>query len=306
VQGPALMLTAIVVFTLLDANSKLLAGGYGVGQVVFMRFAVLVPLFFLLRAAWPGLGGPLTSARPGLHALRAVMMMISAAGFFLAFRHLPLAEGYLMFFTSPFLTMALAALVLGEKVPARAWFWCAVGFGGVLVAMAPKLGGSGTAADLEGYLWLALAVCSYSVTQTVNRSLRGENGLAALVVWPGLLGLVVFGPLAAWTWQSSPIGDLARLGLNGVLAGAGAVLAAAAYRYADAARLGPYSFVALPSSVALDWLVWHHAPAAATLAGGVIVVFACVMSERARRTHREVAAPLDPARTSRVRVYNKN
>lgn len=285
-RGPALMLTAIVVFTLLDANSKLLSGSYGVGQVIFMRFAVLVPLFLLLRAARPGLGGPLRTARPGLHALRAVMMMISASGFFLAFRHLPLAEGYLLFFTTPFLTMAMAALALKERVPGGAWAWCAVGFGGVLVAMAPKLGGGTAAGELEGYLCLVVSVMSYSVTQTVNRSLRTENGLAALVVWPGLLGLLLFGPLAAWSWQPTPIVDHLRLWLNGILAGSAVVLSAAAYRHADAARLGPYAFAALPASIMLDWLLWDHAPAVATLAGGAIVVLACIMSERTRRLPR--------------------
>ena len=77
-------------------------------------------------------------------------MMISAASFFLAFRQLPLAEGYLVFFTAPFLTLALSALVLREAVPRAAWVWCLVGFGGVLLAVAPKLGGGG--GPLAGYL----------------------------------------------------------------------------------------------------------------------------------------------------------
>jgi drug/metabolite transporter (DMT)-like permease len=290
VKGPALLLAAITLFSLLDANSKLLSGQYGVGQVVVMRSVVLVPAFLLARALRPGFGGPLRSAAPRLQALRTVMMMLSASGFFLAFRQLPLADGYLVFFTAPLLTLGLSALALRERVPRAAWIWCLLGFAGVLLAVAPRLGAD--AGPLAGYLAVFAGTVAYSITQTINRRLRDEPGLVGVVLWPGLVGLAVFGPLAARDWVAAPWPDLARLGLNGVMAGSATVLAAAAYRHADAARLGPYGFVALPVSVALDYGVWDLRPDPATLLGGAVVVFACLMSERARRA----GAPPVPAR----------
>nr|WP_207191555.1 DMT family transporter [Paracraurococcus ruber] len=287
-------LAGIVLFSLLDANSKGLSGQYSVGQVIFLRYAVLVPLFLLARMAQPGFGGPLPTSRPGLHAIRVAAMMVSAASFFLGFRHLPLAEGYLVFFTAPFLTMAFAALLLKEAVPRAAWVWCLAGFGGVLLSVAPKLGGG---APLAGYAAVLVGTLAFAVTQTVNRRLRGEPGLVGVILWPGLVGLLVFGPLAWRDWVPAPPLDLARLGLNGLLAGGAVVLTAAAYRHADAARLGPYGFAALPVSVALDLAFWGRWPDAATIAGGVVVVFACVMSERARRPAPigTAAAPLRAA-----------
>lgn len=283
-KGPALALAGIVLFSLLDANSKLLSGQYGVGQVVFMRYAVLVSAFLLARAIRPGFGGPLRTSRPGLHAIRITAMMVSAASFFLAFRRLPLAEGYLVFFTAPFLTLALSALLLREAVPRAAWFWCLVGFGGVLLAVAPKLGGGG--GPLSGYLAVSIGTAAFAVTQTVNRRLRSEPGLVGVVLWPGLVGLLVFGPLALRDWVPAPPMDLVRLGVNGLIAGGAVVLTAAAYRHADAARLGPYGFAALPISVALDLGIWGTPPHMEMLAGGAVVVFACIMSERARRPAR--------------------
>ena len=280
-KGPALLLAGIVLFSLLDANSKLLSGQYGVGQVIFLRFAVLVPAFLAARTIRPGFGGPLGTRHPGLHVVRIAAMMISASSFFLAFRQLPLAEGYLVFFTAPLITLALSALVLREAVPRAAWFWCLAGFGGVLLAVAPKLGGG--AGPLAGYVAVFVGTIAFAVSQTVNRRLRDEPGLVGVVLWPGLVGLLVFGPMAAVHWVPAPPLDLARLGLNGLIAGSAVVLTAAAYRHADAARLGPYGFVALPASVALDLGLWGVAPDLATLLGGAVVVFACVMSERARR-----------------------
>lgn len=283
-----MLLLGIVLFTLLDANSKLLSGQYGVGQVIFLRFATLLPAILLARALRPGFGGPIATARPGLHALRAASMMVSAASFFLAFQRLPLAEGYLVFFTAPLLTMALAALVLREAVPRAAWGWCGLGFGGVLLAVAPKLGAGGS---LAGYLAVLVGTCGYSVNQTLNRQLRGEPGFAAVLVWPSLLGLAVYGPLAAATWVPAAPADLARLVLNGLLAGGAVLCTATAFRHANAARLGPYGFAALPVSVAFDFGIWGVAPDPATLGGGAVVVAACLMSERARRRAGVRAAP---------------
>jgi drug/metabolite transporter (DMT)-like permease len=206
-------------------------------------------------------------------------MMISAAGFFIAFRQLPLAEGYLVFFTAPFLTLAMAALMLRETVPRIAWLWCAVGFGGVLLAVAPKLGGGG---PLGGYLAVFIGTVGFAVNQTVNRRLRGEAGIAGIMLWPSLLGLLVYGPLAMQDWVTPPPLHLAALLLNGLLAGGAVICTAEAFRHADAARLGPYGFAALPVSVGLDLVIWGLWPDLAMLAGGVVVVFACLMSERAR------------------------
>lgn len=280
-RGPALLLAGVALFGLLDANGKLLSGGYPLGQVIAVRYAVLLALLLAARAVWRGAGGRVATARPGLHLLRACSMMASAALFFLAFRRLPLAEGYLVFFTGPFMTLALSALVLRERVPPAAWGWCALGFGGVAVAVLPRLGAGG--GEALGYLAVLAGTFAFSVTQTVNRGLRDEAGAARILFWPSLLGLLLYGPLAARDWVEPPPLDLAMLAANGVLAGAAVAATAAAFRHADAARLGPWGFAALPVSFLLDLLIWGHRPDPAMLAGAAVVVLACAMSERAAR-----------------------
>lgn len=278
-RGPALLLAGIALFTLLDANTKLLSGSYGVGQTILLRHVGILALLLLARAAWPGVGGRLVTRRPWLHLARALCMVVSAGSFFLGFQDLPLAEGYLVFFTAPLFTLALAAVVLRERVPRAAWLWCAVGFAGVLLSVAPKLGAGAAPA---AYLWVLLGTFSFALTQTINRSLRNEAGFALILFWPSVIGLVAYAPFAAVDWVAPPPVEAARLLLNGLFAGAAAVLTAIAYRYADAARLGPYGYAALPISMLLDRLVWGVDPDVWTLAGGVVVVVACLMSERAR------------------------
>jgi drug/metabolite transporter (DMT)-like permease len=275
------MLGALGLFALLDANSKLLSGSYQVPQVVLIRHLAMLLLLFTARGIRPGLGGPLGTAHPGLHLLRATAMLGSALGFFLALREIPMAEGYLVYFTAPFMTMALAAALLGEGPPRAAWIWSAVGFLGVLVAMAPGLqaGGSSTA-----YGFALLGTASYAVVLTINRQLRNESGVARLILWSALPGGLVLMPFAWTNWlPPASASDWVALCANGVLAGAATICLALAFRHASAARLAPLEFSALLWAVALDIAIWGHWPSAATLAGAAIVVGACIMSQRVAR-----------------------
>lgn len=276
-RGPALMLAGIGLFGLLDANTKGLSATYPVWQVLLMRYAVILAGVLVARTLVPGWGGPVSTLRPRAHALRATAMVVSGISFFMAFRELPLAEGYLVSFTAPFLTLGLAAIALRERPPRAVWGWSVVGFGGVLLSVAPNLSMSGA---LQGYAFALLGALSYAVTFTVNRQLRHEGGVARVLLWPSLLGIIVLaGPgLAAWV-PPEPL-DLARMALNGLLVGGSTACFAAASRHADASRLAPLQYTSLIWGLVFDLLIWGAWPHTVTLAGGAIVIMACLMSGR--------------------------
>ncbi|MCI0752466.1 DMT family transporter [Teichococcus vastitatis] len=278
--GPAAMLAALGLFAALDANSKLLSGAYPVAQVVLIRQVVILGLLGAARLLRDGAGGELGTRHPGLHLLRALAMLGSAFGFFQALREIPLAEGYLVYFTAPFMTLGLAALVLGERLPRTVWLWSGVGFLGVLVAMAPGLRAGGS---LLAYGYALLGTVSYALVLTVNRGLRHEAGIARLVLWSALPGGLVLLPFAASDWVPPQGWDWLALGINGIFAGAATICLAVAFRHSSAARLAPLEFSALLWAVLADLLIWQALPTPATLAGGAIVVLACVMSQRAQR-----------------------
>ena len=279
-KGPLLLMAGIGLFGILDANSKLLAGDFPAAQAVFLRHAVLLMLLFGLRAAigWPG--GPLRTMHPKLHGIRAVSMLTAGLSFYVAVRYLSLADAYLVFFTAPFMTLVLAGVFLKEHVPRVAWMWSGVGFGGVLIALAPELGQGGS---LLGFFCALLGTIAYAVNITINRGLRGEPGIARLVLWPSLLGVIATGPFTAIHWVEPSAVEWVQLILNGVLAGSATIMLALAFRHATPARLAPFEFIALPLSVTLDFLVFSNAPGLPVLLGGAVVVLACVMSERAVR-----------------------
>lgn len=279
-RGPLLLIGALGVFAVLDANSKLLAGSYHVSQVLALRYAVLLALLFLLRAARPGFAGPLRSRRPLLQVARAACMVGSGSGFFLALRTLPLAEGYLVYFTAPFLLLALFRVLLREPVPRSAWLWCTVGFGGVLLALWPGLAGGGS---WVAYAWALFGTLAHALALVLNRVLRDEPGMARLILWSSAPALAALAPWAATEWVHPAGWDWLALAANGILAGAATIALASAFRHASAGQLAPLEFTALVWAVLADVAVWGLWPSAWTWAGAVVVVFAGVMAQRRAR-----------------------
>jgi drug/metabolite transporter (DMT)-like permease len=279
-RGPLLIMAGIGLFGLLDGNSKLLSGNFSSAQTIFLRNAVLLVLLFAARAMVHEAGGPLSTRHLRLHLIRAMSMLGAAIFFFLAFRHLPLADGYLIFFTAPFLSLIASALFLKERVPPAAWLWSAVGFLGVLTALWPQLGRGGS---LIGFAFMTVGTLCYTTNITINRGLRNETGVARLVLWPSIIGAAGTLPFTAWHWVAPTALQWVQLLANGVIAGAATVFVALAFRVAAPARLAPFQFIALPWAVVLDLLIFGKPPGLAVIAGGGMVVLACIMSERAVR-----------------------
>jgi drug/metabolite transporter (DMT)-like permease len=286
VRGPALMLAGIGLFGLLDANSKLLSDSHPVWQVLLVRFVTLLVVVGAMRALMPGWGGALTPRFPRLHALRAVVMLGSATFFFMAFSLLPLAEGYLVFFCSPFIVLALSAVALREAVSRAAWAWSALGFGGVALGLAPSLTTGIGGAPLLGYVYALGGTLCYSAVFILNRQLRQDTGMARVLFWPSLLGLAVTLPLGLLQWQPPSLFSLAQMVGNGLVVGLATVALAEAFRHASAARLAPFGYSGLVWSLTWDFAFWARLPPAATLGGAVVVIVACVMSERAAQRPR--------------------
>jgi drug/metabolite transporter (DMT)-like permease len=279
-RGPLLMLLGIGLFGLLDAISKLLSADHAVWQVLLVRFATMLAAILAIRTIRPGWGGALATRHPVIHLLRALAMLGSATFFFLSFSILPLVEGYLVFFTSPFFVLALAALFLGERPRRAAWSWVAVGFGGVAIGLAPGLAAAKGGAPI-GFLWAICGTLCYSLVFVLNRRLRDEAGLARVVLWPALLGFLVMLAPGIAVWRMPDTLALVLMIANGLIVGAATAALAEAFRHASASRLAPYGYSGLVWSVAFDLALWGHLPGWPMFLGAAVVVFACVMSERA-------------------------
>jgi drug/metabolite transporter (DMT)-like permease len=82
-------------------------------------------------------------------------------------------------------------------------------------------------------------------------------------------------------WRTPDAAALVLMVANGVIVGVATAVLAEAFRHADAARLAPFGYSGLVWSVGFDLALWGHVPGWPMVVGAVVVVAACVMSERA-------------------------
>src|ERR1700747_1018552 len=140
-KGIALKLVSAVLFAVMSALIRYLGARYPIGEVVFFRSAfAIIPV--MLVYAWRGALAPaVRTASPVGQASRGALSIVGMFCNFGALARLPLIEANAIGFTSPLIGVALAALVLKERVRIYRWSAVTVGFAGVLVVLAPHFSG---------------------------------------------------------------------------------------------------------------------------------------------------------------------
>jgi drug/metabolite transporter (DMT)-like permease len=269
-----MVLASAALWPLLDAIGKHLIGaGYPAVQVAWARYFVNV-LFLLPVALSRGGRGSLLPRRSLLHLLRAALPSVVTALLFVGLGHMPLASASALLFVNPLLTVALSALVLGERVGARRWAAVAIGFVGALVVLRP-----GT----EVFRWaslapLAAALC-YSTTVILNRRLAGEASPLATTLHYAVAGSVILLPGAtAGNWRPLDLAAVGWLSLGAVVGSGCLWLVTSAYERAQASALAPFHFAELAAATAVGFVAFREMPDAAALAGIALILAAGLLS----------------------------
>ncbi len=155
--GPFLVAgLGILLLSIMDAMIKSVATAHPTTQIVFMRYACGMPwaIAFYLWSRPPAPSGEMIRA----HLLRGVLVTITAFLFFYALATLPLAEAITLAFLSPLFLAVLASLILKEPIQKPVLIAIAVGFVGMGVIVAGKVGGGEF--DLVRVLGIAAATTS--------------------------------------------------------------------------------------------------------------------------------------------------
>src|SRR5258708_2373124 len=135
----SMKLVSVLLFAVMSALVRHVGETVPLGQVVFFRSAfAIIPVMVIY--AWRGeLGAALRTGRPLGHVTRGLIAVVSMFLNFAALARLPLVDATAISFAAPFITVALAALVLKEPVRAYRWSAVVVGFCCVLVMLGPYL-----------------------------------------------------------------------------------------------------------------------------------------------------------------------
>lgn len=285
--GIALILIGVTFISINDMIIKLLSGGYPLHQLVFMRsaIAIWVAAAFLWYEGGPKL---LKTKQPGLHALRALMIVIANITFFAGLAVLPLGLATAVFFVAPLFITLLSVPILGETVGPRRLIAVLVGFLGVLVML-------DTGGALDAPLWAfslpVIAALFYAGMQVMTRKLGAASAASAMSIYIHIgflsvsaLVFLVAGDgrflslveseslqflLRPWIWPTAQ--DWLAIGTIGALGGVIGYALSQAYRVGDAALIAPFEYVALPMAIFWGFLIFGEIPGLRLWIGSALI-----------------------------------
>ena len=265
-RGIPLMLTAVAVFSLMDASLKQLTGAYPPSQVSCIRGLASIPIM-LLAVGWRGEWRRLLPQRWSAHAARGVLAVGMLSLFVCALQTLPLTETYAIFLCAPLIVTALSALLLHEHVDWHRWLAVVLGLLGVLIMLKPS---ASRFVSVGAAAALGSALC-YSLSAITIRTLSSsESTLSVAFSFVVVVGLVN-GAIALPHWvpvQPTHWPWILLIGITGAL---GQMLLIQAFRVASPARVAPFEYTALLWGLMFDWVLWRTLPDQRTLLGGGIV-----------------------------------
>lgn len=285
-QGVLLQLVALALFVSMDALLKLLVAAYSVPQLMFVRF--VIHTVFVAAAVMMFTGSlPWRSRSPVLQTLRSASLAIANAALSVALIHVPLADATAVMFAAPVLTVALAALLLGEKVSPRRWLGVGIGLVGVMVALRPPFL---TGDPLHWAMLLPLVTAAMNtVYQLLTRHLAAKDDPRTTFLHTSLAACALSALAQPFVWVTPAASDLPWLVALGLLGAAGHCLLVLAFARAPASILAPMSYSQLIWAGLAGVLVFGDWPDGWTLLGAGVIAAGGILVALPDR--RRAAAP---------------
>lgn len=270
-----LKLISALLFALMSALVRSLGETIPVGQVVFFRSAWAILPVVVIYAWRRELMAAVRTGRPLGHLGRGLISMTGMFLNFAALARLPLVDATAIGFAAPLITVALAALFLGERVRVYRWSAVAVGFAGVIVMLWPYLDlarlVSGSAVTTVGaFLALAGAFTNAgSVIQT--RRLTDTETTSSIVLYFSLFCALAGAATLPFAWVTPTGAQLAALIATGLLGGIAHLLLTESYRFAPASVVAPFDYTAMLWAFVLGYAMFGEVPTLYVYVGSAIV-----------------------------------
>ena len=285
-QGAAILVFGLFLFSIQDIIIKFFSDQYSVLQIVFLRGLVsMVVIALVIKLLWPGVA--FISRRPGIAIARGLFGFSSYLAYYLAVAAMPLAEVVAIVFTMPLFVTAMSALVLGEKVGLRRWSAVFVGFLGVVIILSPS-GEFNTLAVILAFV----ASITYAIQTTITRFLSSHdwpltlafNSILVFTCASGALSLLLLGGVISVTSEHASLAFFSRewvmpeaphlalmifLGINGA---AGFYCLSKAYCSAEASAIAPFEYSYIIWAIVFGFVFWNEVPGPTTIIGVIILV----------------------------------
>lgn len=259
--------TAVVMFPSLNATMKLLAGDYGVVQVIFVRS--LGHLVLMLIMLMPGQGLRIFyTRRPGMQLARSALQAVSTAFYVTALTLIPLTTATTIAFTAPLLVVALSGPMLGEKVGIRRWSAVLIGLVGALVIIRP----GGALMHWADFLVLGSSLC-YAAYQLLTRRIARYDSSRTTGVYTIVVMLVISTAAVPFFWTTPDnLADWGLFAVLGIAGGLGHFFMVKAYQLGQASIVGPFDYGQLIGATLLGFLMFNEFPDLWTWVGAALLI----------------------------------
>jgi len=259
------VLLAMLVFSGMDATSKILVQDYSPIEVAWGRFTInlLVLLPFVLRQRVH----PLRTGNLAIQIGRGFAMVGSGVFFMAALVTMPIPEATAISFVSPFFVTALSIPILGERVGIRRWSAVAVGFLGIVVIVRP---GSATFHP-AALLPMASSLC-FAAGLVLTRRLRSSDRALTTLFYTCFVAFLIMSLMLPFVWQTPTPIAFGRMVLMGSLSAVAQYFLLIGYQRAAASLLAPFSYVQIVTSTLWGALLFGTWPESTTWLGSAIVV----------------------------------
>jgi drug/metabolite transporter (DMT)-like permease len=280
VHGAMVAATAAIgVLTVMDSLVKHVSAELATPQIVFLRY-----VFGAIFAAvvFTAVGTPRPSiAAVRAHALRSLVVALTATSFFYALATLQFAVAMALGFTAPIFIALLAAMTLGERPGRATWGAIAIGFAGVLVVLSGEL----TLAGRTTWLGVAAALfsaLSYAVVMVMLKNRTALDPVPTIVLLQNVLAGLFMTPAGLWSWSTPSTASVLWLAVIGVLGTAGHLAMAWAYGRAEASRLGVLEYTAFIWAALIGLIFFAEVPSLNTVGGACLIIAGAALVARQR------------------------
>jgi len=263
----------IAVFSMMDALMKSASIEAGVYNALLWRSAVGTALMLPVWRLTGGRSPKVAVLR--LHALRSTVVAGMALLFFWGLVRMPMAEAMAISFVAPLIALYLAAVLLGERIRARAVIGSLLGLAGVSVIAAGQFH-DGRA---DASFWGLLAVLSSAVLYAWNLILQRQQAQVASPAEVALfqfffVGLVL-AVAAPWLAEEPSAAALRDITGGALLAATSLMFLAWGYARAEAQALVPIEYTGFLWAVLFGWLWFGETVTPTTIAGALLIVAGC-------------------------------
>jgi drug/metabolite transporter (DMT)-like permease len=261
------MALAMALIPCLNAAAKYLGHSYATVEIVWARyaghFAYMVIVFF------PRHGVRLFhTERPATQVLRSSLLLVATGVYFTALHYTELPTAAVISFVSPFITTALASVMLGEAVGPRRWAAVGVGFLGAMLILRP---GSGVV-HLASFLVLISAACN-ALYQILTRSLAARDSAEASNTYIAVVGFVASSLMVPFFWETpQSLFDFMLFVSLGIFGGFGHYFIVKALEWGPAAVIAPLNYGQLVGTVIIGYFAFAEWPDLWTWIGAMVII----------------------------------